>query len=91
MKNLLTLKNVALAPIETGDAGVILKPDGSFQIFSTGSLEADNLTPAQMEQGMKLNALALALSVPQIMDVLLRMTTDPDIVGEPGIELGAVN
>ena len=88
MQNLLTLENVASAPIEEGDAGVILKRDGSFRIFSTGNLDADNLDEQQLDQGRKLNALALALSLPQVMSVLLRMASDPDIVGEAGINFG---
>jgi hypothetical protein len=88
MKNLLKLENIVMAPIKEGDAGVILREDGTFQIFSSGKIDPENLSQGQVEQGRKLNALALALSLPQVMEVLLRMADDPAIVGEPGVDLG---
>lgn len=85
---LLTLENTVSSPIEHGDAGVILKPDGTFKVFSTGI--DGPLTPAQEAQGKKLIALAIALRYPEVMSVLERMANDPDIVGE-GIDLGTAN
>jgi hypothetical protein len=81
----LTLEDTVTSPVEHGDAGVILKPDGSFKVFSTG---VDGpLTPAQEAQGRKLIALTIALRYPEVMAVLERMANDPDIVGD-GIDLG---
>lgn len=86
--SLLTLEDTVTAPIEQGDAGVILKPDGTFKVFSTG---VDGpLTPAQEAQGRKLIALSIALRHPEVMAVLERMANDPAIVGE-GIDLGTMN
>jgi hypothetical protein len=84
----LTLENVVSAPIEDGDAGIILKADGNFKVFSTG-IEGD-LTPAQIAQGKKLMALAVALKFPEVMAILERMASDPAVVGE-GIDLGSLN
>ncbi|MBP2498352.1 hypothetical protein ABID82_005038 [Methylobacterium sp. PvP062] len=82
---LLTLENTVTSPIEHGDAGVILKPDGTFKVFSTG---VDGpLTPAQEAQGRKLIALSIALRYPEVMMVLERMANDPAIVGD-GIDTG---
>lgn len=67
--------------IQEGDAGIILKPDGSFKIFSTGKIE-EPLTPEQEMQGRKLLALTVALKTPQVMQLLTDMSNDPDIVGE---------
>jgi hypothetical protein len=86
--SLLTLENVVSAPIEDGDAGVILKADGSFKVFSTGV--SGELTPAQIEQGKKLIALSIALRYPEVMAVLERMANDPALVGD-GIDLGTIN
>lgn len=88
MQNLLTLENIVSTPIEEGDAGIILKRDGTFRVFTTGEIEAAKLTDTQLNQGMKLQALALALAVPQMMNVLMQMAQDTDIVGESGINTG---
>lgn len=88
MSSLLTLENVVSAPIQEGDAGIILKADGTFKVFSTGVTGA--LSPAQEEQGKKLLALSVALSIPEVMNVLMQMASDPAIVGE-GISLGTLN
>ncbi|UIN38381.1 hypothetical protein [Methylobacterium oryzae] len=83
--SLLTLENTVTSPIEHGDAGVILKPDGTFKVFSTGI--DGPLTPAQEAQGRKLIALSIALRYPEVMMVLERMANDPAIVGD-GIDTG---
>jgi hypothetical protein len=87
MQNLLTHKHIVSNPIQEGDAGIVLKRDGSFQLFSTGAIDADNLSPEQISQAKILNALAVALAIPQIMEVLFRMAEDPDIVGNPGVRI----
>jgi hypothetical protein len=86
--SLLKLENMVSAPIQEGDAGVILKPDGTFKVFSTGV--KGELTPAQHEQGRKLLAIAVALQHPEIMDILHRMAADPAIVGD-GVDLGGAH
>ena len=91
MKNLLTLDHVTNAPISDGDAGVILRADGTFQLFSTGDMNGGNLTEEQMQIGRKLSALALALSLPSVMNVLYTMLDDPAITGAPGIDLGRLS
>lgn len=68
------------SPIEDGDAGIVLKPDGSFKLFSTGKIDFANMTEAQLAQGEKLVALAIALTVPDIMTMLNQMASDPNIV-----------
>lgn len=87
-RSLLNLANVTATPITTGDAGIILKQDGTFQLFSTGEIDGNNMTPEQLAQGEKLFALAVALQVPGVMDTLLMMAADPAIVGENVIAIG---
>jgi hypothetical protein len=58
---MLKLENIVSAPIEEGDAGIILKPDGSFKVFSTGAIDPKHLTNGQVDQGTKLIALSVAL------------------------------
>ncbi|SER27442.1 hypothetical protein SAMN05216548_11459 [Faunimonas pinastri] len=86
MTALLNHENVTATPIEEGDAGIILKPDGTFKVFSTGLIDGANLTTAQQEQGKRLMALSVALAHPQVMDILLQMAADPDIVGEKVVD-----
>ncbi|TXN08939.1 hypothetical protein FV222_00265 [Methylobacterium sp. WL103] len=89
-KPLLTLDNLVSAPIEEGDAGFILKPNGEFKIFSTGAINAENMTAAQRAQGEKLLALACAVAIPEVMNMLIQMSRDPAIVGD-GIDIARVN
>lgn len=88
--SLLTHENIVSAPIEEGDAGVILKADGSFKVFSTAKIDGTNLTPAQREQGEKLIALSVALKYPEIMGILMQMARDPALVGD-AFDPGTVN
>lgn len=88
--SLLTRENIVSSPIQDGDAGIVLKPDGTFQVFSTGRIDGENLTSEQELQGQKLMALAVALKFPQVMSLLLDMANDPEIVGA-GIDLGKTN
>jgi hypothetical protein len=62
-------ENVQKPTIAEGDAGIILKADGTFRIFNTIA-DPTNLTPAQRELGQKLLALATALQDPVILDLL---------------------
>ncbi len=71
---LLTLQNVTATPIEEGEAGVILKKDGTFQVFNShADMDPNNLTERQLEQGRMLLGLALALRVPGIMEKLVEL------------------
>lgn len=80
MRSLITHENFVTAPVEDSDAGIILKRDGSFKIFSTGNLQNENsLTLEQLEQGRKLIALSVALRCPDIMNFLLSCADDPDL------------
>lgn len=86
----LSVENLPAGPIVDGDAGVILKADGSFQIFTTGHINPQALTPAQEEQGRKLVALATALSVPQLMDMLIEASRELG-ADEPMIDIGVTH
>jgi hypothetical protein len=69
---LYTAKNVTAEPISEGDAGIILKPNGEFQIFNChDNIDPNNMTDVQKEQGMKLIALATALKYPQLIGMLI--------------------
>jgi hypothetical protein len=79
------------SPIETGDAGIVIKADGSVKIFNTHKhLDHNNMTHEQLAQGEKLLALAVALSTPEIMNLLIEMSNDPRFVGND-INLGSLN
>lgn len=72
--------NLALPKFEDGDAGIILKADGTFLLWNTyKDLNPANMTERQLEQGKVLMAFAAALKLPQIMDVLLQIASDPAI------------
>lgn len=91
MKNLLTHENLVSTPIGEGDAGIILKSDGTFRIFNCSKIAEDGtLTQEQAVQGTKMMALAAALSIPAIMDMLIQLSTDPAIVGEDGVDMSGV-
>lgn len=69
-----------LPKIEAGDAGIILKADGSFQVFNTEtSIDPDNLSEQQLELGRKIMGLSAALQVPEIMEILVRLANDPAV------------
>jgi len=72
------LKSVTITQlISEGDAGIILKEDGSYQVFNLhADLEADNLTPRQIEQANILLGFTMALKFPQIMEVLYKLSKD---------------
>lgn len=90
MHALLGQSQLLASPIEEGDAGIVLKPDGSFKVFSTGKIDPDNMTESQMEQGERLVALSLALSIPRVLDMLKTMANDPEVVGQ-ALDLGRTN
>lgn len=66
--------------VATGDAGLLIKADGSIQVFNTFDLSDPNkITEQQMETHNKLEALALALRIPKIMSIIEAMANDRDI------------
>lgn len=92
MRHLLTHENLTSEPIGKGDAGIILKPDGTWKVFNCAEIGADGkLTPEQEEQGLKLMALSVALSVPQAMTMLLELAADPAISGAGVVDLSGVS
>lgn len=81
MHALLTLEEMTSTPIGEGDAGVILKKDGSFQVFNTyKTFDPENITDRQREQVEAVMAFSVALKFPAIMQILVQMSQDPDIV-----------
>lgn len=91
MNALLTLKQTTATPVQEGDVGIILKKDGSYEVFNThAGFDPENMTEDQMEQGAKLLALTVALRYEAVMNVLRNMANDPAIVGQP-VELGTPN
>lgn len=71
------------SPIQEGDAGVVLKKDGSFQIFNThADFDPTKMTDRQIEQATILNAFKTALLHPAVLQVLIEVSNDPRIVGE---------
>lgn len=72
--------NLKLPAFETGDAGIILKADGSFQLWNTlDKPSAETLTPRQIEQGEILMAFSAALKLPPLMSVLKQVANDPEV------------
>lgn len=68
--------------IAPGDAGLLIKTDGSIQVFNAFDLsDPSQITEAQMETHEKLQALAVALRIPKIMSVLQTMANDTTIRG----------
>lgn len=89
MTALLTQSHLLEAPIGEGDCGIVLKPDGSFRVFSTGEV-GTNTNQVQMDNMMKVMGFALALQVPPLMQILLDAVQDPDIV-EHVLDVGKPN
>lgn len=93
MTSLFTADQIAdfdRAPISEGDAGIILKADGSFQVFTTGHIDPKAMTSIQLDQGKTLMAFTLALRIPQIMDLLVDLANQPDIAGDKAVDLSSV-
>lgn len=87
---LLKPEHVTHTPFKPGDVGIVLQADGNFRIFrQEGAIDANNLTPEQLEQGRKLRALALALQVPAVMEVLHQFASDPAI-SAAALDLGSL-
>lgn len=87
MPALIEQSNLAIPKFEKGDAGIILKSDGSFVVWNTFEDPA-NPTARQIEQGEALLAFSAALKVPQLMDVLLNVAKDPAVFDQT-VNVGA--
>jgi hypothetical protein len=85
MTAMLNHKNIVSSPITNGDAGIILKENGSFEIFTSGDLKNGTLTNEQQVQATKLMALSAALSIPSVMDTLITLSEDKEVFG--GLDL----
>ena len=71
--------DTANKPIEEGDCGVILRKNGTFQIFSTGHINPNALSEIQLEQGLLLTAIALCLKTPGLKENLLKMASEASL------------
>ncbi len=59
-------------PIEDGDCGLILRKDGSFNLFNCHSdFDPTNVSPELLKQGAILHAFSVALRVPALLDFLM--------------------
>lgn len=88
---MLTLENILSAPIADGDAGLILKLNGEFKVFSTTALDGDNMTDEQFQQARKLQALSLVLSSDEVMQQLFDVLDEMDEAGVDMISIGKPN
>ena len=78
MSALIDQTNLAPPSFEKNQAGITLKPDGTFVIWSTFE-EPSHPTTLQTKQMSQLMGFAAALKLPPIMDVLLQVANDPAI------------
>lgn len=64
--------------LQPGDCGIILRSDGTFQAFSSTSPDVGNasFTECNLEAAQKLTALSVALANPQVMAVLLNISSE---------------
>lgn len=67
-------------PIQPGDTGIVIGDDGKFFIFNTHE-HIDPVNPTEMQEahGEAIDALAAALQIPQVMDMLKKLAVDPAI------------
>lgn len=80
-------------PIATGDVGIVLKPNGDVHVFTTGDYDSDpeKWTDAQIEQGLKLKALALVATQDDLMDKILEIVKTIEDAGGDILENVTVN
>jgi hypothetical protein len=78
MSALIDQTNLTFPKFEDNEAGITLKADGTFIIWSTFK-DPSHPTEQQIKQMESLTAFAAALKLPQIMDVLVRVANDPVI------------
>jgi hypothetical protein len=91
MTALISAANLVSQPIGEGDAGIILRKDGSFQIFNTHeNIDSENLTERQVQQGEILMAFAVAMQIPDVMKLLVNISKDPEVISTT-INTGTLN
>lgn len=80
-------------PITTGDAGIVLKPNGDVHVFTTGDYDPDpeKLTDEQFEQGLKLKALALVATQEALLVQILEIVKTIEDAGGDILENVTVN
>lgn len=79
------------SPIAEGDAGIVIKADGSFQIFTTGTIDPNAMTESQIRQGQILMALATALNTPELLQVLLEASNELNVDAADILDVGATH
>lgn len=79
------------SPIAEGDAGIVIKADGSFQIFTTGTIDPRAMTESQIRQGQLLMALATALNTPELLQVLLEASNELHADAADVLDIGATH
>lgn len=67
---LINRENIGPPTVVEGDAGIVLKPDGSFRIFNTIDFSKP-LSPESRELGCKLLVLAAVLNDPDLQQKIL--------------------
>lgn len=88
----LSLQQLTPRLIENGDAGIILKADGTFQLFNVNdSFDPENMTDRQRQQGEQLFALSIALNIPAVMQILVQMANDPNVTGPDPVDFGTAH
>jgi hypothetical protein len=75
VRALINPENLVMPKFEDNEAGITLKSDGSFIVWSTFKDPA-NPTEQQVTQVNSLRAFAAALQCPPIMDVLYQLADD---------------
>lgn len=70
---------------EAGDAGLIIKPDGTFAIINSFDADPAKMTPEQAETIKKLRALCVPLRLPQVMDMLEGVANDERVFDQTAV------
>jgi hypothetical protein len=91
MPPILRLSNLSQVRIEENDAGIILKPDGSVRVFTTGEIDGNNLTPAQQEQGERLAVIMAVLGNNALFTAIYNQLVEAEAAGEDLLDLGKPN
>jgi hypothetical protein len=90
VSNILPVASITATPIEEGDVGIILKKNGSYQVFNTHrNFNPEKMTEPQIVQGKLLIALTTALTHPKLMAVLEAASLDPALCVQ--LESGTIN
>lgn len=87
--HLLSPDNVTPTPFAAGDAALVIKANGKIELVNLFDLKGDLASNQQHDTMEKLVALAAALSIPTIMEMLLKLVRDPEIFNDGLINYGA--